>query len=79
MFWWFLSDNVKEVGKEIHIYFGQGRSTHTFRDFIGTVNIINEYYDGEQTVNFIMRDESDAFSKPWKWEIKFKHGEKVTL
>lgn len=59
--WWFLSTNVEFTPKGVTITFGQGRSSHTNRDFRYTLMILSKFMMQSVKVRFTTRDEYDNF------------------
>jgi len=59
--WWFLSTNVHFYTDCVEIYLGAGRSSHTNRDFKGTLALLSKFIVRPVTVPFTFRDEYDGF------------------
>ena len=59
--WWFLSINTqfKRTGA-VEIRFGDGRSSHTWRDLRGTFQVLSEFVKIPKSHGFICSDESDG-------------------
>lgn len=82
IFWWFLQKNSVVIFPEsaadgkgfVEIFFGYGRSTHTWRDFFITLDVLAEYILRPKKHEFILTDESDGFRQPSRAEIDFAVG-----
>lgn len=69
--WWFLSSNVEFQDDCIIVFFGDGRSTHTWRDFNATINLINKFVKNDFSHSMYVSDESDGFETIVPLLIKF--------
>ena len=75
MGWWFLSSNTTfKIRGGCTIYFGQGRSSHTWRDFQGTIQLISEFVTADKGWYFIMSNEFDGFASKFKVRVDFRKG-----
>lgn len=62
MAYWFLTrDNVRISGDQLVIKLGGGRSTHTWRDFEGTLYLLAGYISGNYYTEVQVSDEYDGF------------------
>lgn len=72
--WWFLQKNtVFHKDGWLAIKFGQGRSTHTWRDLGHTLRVIAKYMKQVKHHAFIAADESDGFASRFKLKVEFKN------
>jgi hypothetical protein len=70
MAYWFLDGNVLFTRDEVIIEFGAGRSTHTFRDFEGTIQTLRKFIRGPFSYTFQVSDMEN--NTPWSpWKIDF--------
>ncbi len=73
--WWFLSQNTVIQGDYAFIHFGAGRSSHTNRDFKGTLILLKEFMLRQKTWVFKYTDEFDGHQKVLKWKVDFMNPE----
>ena len=60
--WWFLCRNTKITPRHgAVIVFGAGRSSHTWRDFKGTLWVLKKFIKKSVIINFGFKDEYDGF------------------
>lgn len=71
--WWFLAENTAiEAGKSVTIRFGEGRSSHTGRDFRGLINgVLKDFMLREKEHTFILTDEYDGFRTRFRTPVVF--------
>jgi len=70
--WWFLQRNSAVDQRGVVIRFGQGRSTHTNRDFDGTLLTLSKFMKKEKYHVFSVTDEGDGHRKVYTQTVKFK-------
>jgi len=58
--WWFLSQTQFKRTGAVEIRFGEGRSSHTWRDLRGTFQVLSEFVKLPKHHGFICSDESDG-------------------
>jgi len=59
--WWYLSINTQfKRSGAVEIQFGEGRSSHTWRDIRGTFKLLSEFVKLPKYHGFICSDESDG-------------------
>lgn len=69
---WFLRDNYELTSNgDIRVYFGQGNSTHTTRDFQWLCSYLNKYVTDPFKVIFYTADEFDDFKQTFRKVIEF--------
>lgn len=73
MAWWFLSNSAADH-RGVAIWFGCGRSSHTWRDFQGTLSVLKQFIKKPKTHRFTCSDESDGFEHPFKMKVEFQTG-----
>lgn len=73
--WWFLHNawRFEDGDGKIRIDFGTGRSSHTWRDFKGTLEVLRTYVKKPKVKVFTMRDESDGFKHWFMAKIDFQN------
>lgn len=78
MAWWFLQTNTRIVrsGKlgAVEISFGWGRSTHTNRDFRGTIEAIRPFMLRNKNHTFLVKDEFDGMKETFRVPVEFRTG-----
>lgn len=75
--YWFLTPkNVCVGGPSLIINVGEGRSTHTFRDFKGTMVLLNRFIKVGLHFTFRCTEEGDGFRHPFDMDVHFKPGGK---
>ena len=73
--WWFLSRNTIIKGNHgVEIVFGAGRSSHTWRDFKSTLELLKEFIRCPVLVNFGFKDEYDGFKAIFRETINLQTG-----
>jgi len=82
--WWFLTSQChdstwfSESGSYVTIPFGQCRSTHTWRDFRGTLSLLAKYARKPIKITFMLRDvDWDNNSKPGPLVVRLTPGGQV--
>jgi hypothetical protein len=73
--WWFLTGNtqIRKTGA-ITIRLGEGRSTHTNRDFRATLHFLSQYVKVDKWQNFGITDEYDNYKTICRVPINLKTG-----
>lgn len=74
MAWWFLQANTLVDHRGAVIRFGQGRSSHTWRDLRGTVDILKRFVKKTKYHRFVATDEADGHRKAFWLDIEFHRG-----
>lgn len=71
--WWFVHGawRMDEGGKGVWISFGNGRSSHTNRDFKTLVIWLRQFMLMPKQKVFAIRDEFDGFRKRYRMEVNF--------
>lgn len=70
-FFMFLRMNVERTPNGVLIFFGE-ENRHTWRDWRGTVNVINNYMLCTKEFVFIVTDEADGFRTPGRLNLTLK-------
>ena len=75
MSWWFLSLNTifKPKGG-VDIIFGEGRSTHTWRDFRGALQVLSQFIKVPVQVRFGIKDEFDSYGDIVRVPVNLQDG-----
>ena len=60
-YWYLMPDNVELEEDGIAFIWGKGRSGHTWRDFKGTLQVLNQYLVPNVYVPIEVADEYDGF------------------
>jgi len=76
--WWYLPQTKIREDNSVDIHFGLGRSTHTWRDFRGTLKVINKFVKKPKVHTFQISDESDAFEEVVNSIVVFQNPESTT-
>lgn len=74
MGWWFLARNSEFHDYFVQIHFGRGRSSHTYRDFQGTLDVLKQFILRNYFYTFKCTGEEDGFAHPFDWRVNFKQG-----
>jgi hypothetical protein len=70
-FCWFLRDNSSVLTNGVVIEFGQGRSSHTYRDFKQTVRHLSKFMLRDKVCTFDISTEGDGFDQISKMRVRF--------
>lgn len=70
--WWFLQDNHIADARGVVIFFGEGRSTHTHRDFEGLMKVLQPFLKKPKYHTFCITDEFDGGQKMFFMDVEFK-------
>lgn len=73
-YWWFSERNVELHGSYIIVNFGEGHSSHTWRDFRWLLNEIAKMMKKAKYHTFYVRDEFDGFKEVGRLNINFQKG-----
>lgn len=72
MSYWFLSTNVEFLDNgDVAIAFGEGRSTHTLRDFEGIIRIIGQFMRKESYHTFNLLEIENRAIGWWLCKVRF--------
>jgi hypothetical protein len=74
MAWWYLTGNTEIVHGHVCIHFGQGRSSHTWRDFQYMLKILSRFIKREKFAIFTVSDECDGYKVKFRTQVEFKTG-----
>jgi hypothetical protein len=77
MAWWYLTGNTSYVNGKLYIHFGQGRSSHTWRDFRGTLRVLSKFVIQPKSNIFTMSDEYDGHKTRFHCIVDFKKGDVI--
>ncbi len=74
--WWFSKANVyvDPQGRYVTVNFGEGHSSHTWRDFGWLLNQIKDMMKRSVIHTFYIRDEYDGFRSIGPFTVNFKEG-----
>ena len=73
MAWWFLCENTMTFKNgTVVINLGRGRSSHTWRDFKGTLQILSRFVKKDFHYTFQIRDEVDDFDQAENYRIDLR-------
>jgi hypothetical protein len=76
--WWFLSTADFDSAGNVSVVFGQGRSSHTWRDFRGTLGVLAKFARRSIRLTFTLRDiDWDNNSRPGPFTITLEPGGNV--
>ena len=75
--WWFLQANTVFGPMGVEIAFGQGRSSHTWRDFRWLLRMLSKYVLKAKTHRFLAADESDGFDQTFWLPVDFQAGQVI--
>lgn len=67
--WWYLQGAVYFEPNGVYISLGNGRSSHTWRDFKWLLSTLAPFMLREKAIVLTMRDESDGFRQSFKQRI----------
>lgn len=70
LFCWFIRFNFKYERNKVIIRFGDGQSSHTWRDFAQTINFLKSFMKREKKHTFKISDENN-FKEYFNKEIIF--------
>lgn len=73
--WWFLLGAVDFCEEGVLIRFGEGHSTHTWRDFKALLQVLRPFIQHQRSKVFRCSDESDGCRAVYKLNVDFKTGE----
>lgn len=74
IFCWFLRDNSMVKDGVLTIRFGEGRSTHCWRDLAHTIWLLNPLIRKQKIHTFLIADESDGFDSVGSVTVSWPHG-----
>jgi len=73
--WWFLCNAVRfKNNGGVQIRLGRGRSSHTWRDFRGTLGILSQFIKSSVIVRFGITDEYDGFKSIERLSVDLSKG-----
>lgn len=75
--WWFLNKNTIFYENAVLIHFGEGRSTHTFRDLQSTIIVLQKFMKSEKTHRFLASEEGDGFMSKFYIDVNFTTGQMI--
>jgi hypothetical protein len=70
--YWFLARNTDFSDDSVVIRFGEGRSSHTWRDLGGLVRFMGKYMKKTKKHTFIVTDEIDDFQSRERYSVAFE-------
>jgi hypothetical protein len=78
--WWFLALNTdlwhdhEGLFTEVIIKFGEGRSSHCWRDFQGTLEVLSQFMLREKHRTLVVSDEGDGYKTRHAVDVEFLSG-----
>ena len=65
---------IEPSGAYVLIRFGEGRSSHTWRDFKWLLSVLKPFFKKPCSYRFKLRDEYDGFAKVFPCVVDFHEG-----
>jgi len=75
--WWFLQQNSIIDSRGAVIWFGRGNSTHTNRDFDGTLMLLAKFMKKAKYHTFFITDEGDGHRRVYREDTEFNSSIKI--
>lgn len=73
--WWHLSINTQfRKGGGVEVRLGNGRSSHTWRDFRGTLNVLKKFIKTPVWIRFGVTDEYDNHETIQRMTVNLQEG-----
>lgn len=69
--WWFLQRNSLVDQRGVVINFSEGRSSHTWRDFEATLEVLKGFMKKPKHHHFVVSDEFDDFRSQSALDVEF--------